>query len=163
MSRYPLGMSAETASRTPVRVPSPIKPTTVQPRLIYGLAMKGYMVVSPAERRQNRVIDPRHSIHQRILTAFYMRMSLGRQQAPQDLTVQGLTDAEVSELLAHPDLHRRTAELRACGLLTQDLNGETATRTFRGKRGLVSIITPAGVAALRELGKESHHEGNHPA
>lgn len=142
---------------------SRIQPSSPLARLVHGLAAKGFLVIPPAERHSNRVIRPGATLHQRVLHAFYQRRTLGQQQSPGDLTVHGLTDSEVSELLGHPDLHRRTAELRACGLITYDLDGQRASRVHRGKRGNVSVITPAGVAALRELSKEAkrHEESSH--
>lgn len=138
--------------------PPRIQPSSPLARVVQGLATKGYLIIPPAERQSNRVINPRATLHQRVLHAFYQRRALGQRQAPDDLTIQGLTDSEVSELLGHSDLHRRTAELRACGLITYDLNGQHASRVHKGRRGKVSVITPAGVAALRELSKEARHE-----
>lgn len=135
-----------------------IQPSPNVTRLLQGLSAKGYLVIPPSERRLGRENRSADTIHQRILRAFHHRRILGQQQSPNNLSAQGFTDAEVSDIIGHSDLHRRTAELRTCGLITQDLDGERASRTFKGARGTVSIITPAGIAALRELAKGSDHE-----
>ena len=134
-----------------------IQTRTETPRVIQALTQKGYLVVPPIERQAAKVSAPGQTIHQRILMTFYRRMRMAQQQGG-ETGVQGLTDAELSHLMGYEDLHRRTAELRACGLLTQEVEGERMRRKFRGARGLVSFITPAGVAALRVLERESKPE-----
>lgn len=125
----------------------------------HALAAQGYVVIPPAERMAHKTSLLGQTIHQRILAAFYRRMSVASHPgALKDPSAQGLTNAELSSLLGHEDLHRRTAELRACGLLTTEINGEQFSRSFNGAKGTVMRITPAGVAALRELTKTDSEE-----
>lgn len=117
--------------------------------MVEVLTHQGFVVLHPAEVRAARLGPAHETIQERILTLFFRRYSVARKRSPGKMIEYGLSDAEVPALLGHPDLHRRCSELRACGLLTQDFRGASHSRVFNGVRGDLSMITPAGVAALR--------------
>lgn len=119
------------------------------------LASRGYSVAKPAEKIAHSGSMP-ETFYEKILSAYQQRILAGSGgRLPKTLegidpTGIGLTDAEVSIMLDHPSLHRRCAELRSLGLLTDRFDGY---RYFReadnGVRGVISTITPLGLASLR--------------
>lgn len=116
------------------------------------LGENGYLVLPPSERRA--AVEHRGSevLRDRLLMAFYRRHQLGVVQDPENPSLHGLTDREASRLLGHEDAHRRCAELRKHGLLTNTPGGSTHIRQDdSGRGGAVSVITPAGIALARMI------------
>lgn len=123
------------------------------------LVSEGFSVMTldektPAQARGN-------SLYERILLTYRDRLVVGSGGRPPkqpddiDPSTCGYTDAEVSAILDHPDLHRRCAELRSCGLLTDVVAGTRHIRTAdSGVRGSISVITPPGVSSLSFLRKQ---------
>src|SRR5699024_7340489 len=119
------------------------------------LTARGYSVAKPADRVPSGGSIP-ETFYERILDLYRQRLVIGSGgKMPKTLdgidpTGIGLTDAEVSIILDHSSLHRRCAELRTLGLLTDRFDGY---RYFReadnGVRGVISVITPIGMASLR--------------
>ena len=119
------------------------------------LAARGYSIAPPADKIAGGGSIP-ETFYEKILVAYRQRMIAGSEGNPPrslrgvDPTGIGLTDAEVSLMLDHSSLHRRCAELRTLGLLTDRFDGY---RYFReadnGVRGVISIITPIGLSSLR--------------
>lgn len=125
------------------------------PKMAAALTQRGYLVLPPAEMNAARTIQPHQTMHHRILSVLHRRYVLGSKQDPRNPALWGLTDVEISDLLHHPDLHRRMAELRSCGLATQEIEAVRVARAGRKVRHRVSVITPAGIAALEGLDKAS--------
>lgn len=123
------------------------------------LVSEGFSVMTPEEKAPASVRAD--SLYEKILVAYRDRLVVGSGGRPPkhpddiDPTTCGYTDAEVSVILDHPDLHRRCAELRSCGLLTDVIAGSRHIRTAdSGVRGSVSVITPPGVSSLSFLRKQ---------
>lgn len=123
------------------------------------LLSEGFSVMTPSEKTQASARGS--SLYETILMAYKDRLVVGSggrpPKHPDDIDPEscGYTDAEVSTILGHPDLHRRCAELRSCGLLTDVIAGSRHIRTSdQGIRGVVSVITPPGVSSLSFLRKQ---------
>lgn len=118
------------------------------------LTGRGFAVSTPVETTPAASV--KISIYERIMQVYRTQLLAGGQNVKRKSDVDpnqcGLTDAEVSHILGHPSLHRRCAEMRSCGLLTDIFDGRKAIRiSADGTRGALSIITPVGIAALKEL------------
>lgn len=124
------------------------------------LAGRGFAVLTPGEREAARDVSSASS-YEKIMRVYRTRLTSGtRGRTPKNIgdidpEVCGLTDAEVSELMDHPSLHRRCAEMRSCGLVTDIFEGKRHMRTSgRGVRGAISVITPVGISALNFLDRQ---------
>lgn len=115
-------------------------------RSVQELTHSGFIVVPPGRSASQQRLH-RTPIQQRLLVAFANKfVDDRRSKFPTKLP--GYTDAEVSALFGHPDLHRRTVELRNCGLIDAI---ERDGSTMRRERSIVWEATPAGVAAAQSL------------
>lgn len=110
------------------------------------LERRGFIVLRPtpitstptsADRKK------RGNVHLSILKVYLTRFQNGRNmQLP--VPSWGLTDPELSLALGHADLHRRCAELRSLGLLTDTYRG----KMHRRDGSTVSFITKPGLVLL---------------
>lgn len=125
--------------------------------MVRALTSRGFTVLPPAE-----VMDAKHltesdqSAHMKILHLYGHRAKIAHHQRNPDSASYGLTDPEVAALMGVDDLHRRCAELRACGLveLVRDKDRVACRRKTAGKgtrASLVHQITREGFAVLRSI------------